>query len=36
MKIDEGVNGKINAKVKQMLNSKANFQVMLHFLAMKS
>ena len=23
MKIDEGVNGKINAKVRQMLNSKA-------------
>ena len=23
MKIDEGINGKINAKVRQMLNSKA-------------
>ena len=24
MKIDEGVNGKIHAKLRQMLNSKAN------------
>ena len=25
MKIDEGVNGKIHGKLRQMLNSKANF-----------
>ena len=25
MKIDEGINGKIHAKVRQMLNSKANW-----------
>ena len=30
MKIDEGVNGKIHAKVRQMLNSKASQH--LHFL----